>query len=206
MRRRIKIALIIIGSFILILMIWCYFTNGAWWFIYPTNSSPHTLTIVGKSSLERIILRHYVDGKHINDYVLDMKAKLVQYTSQSYGLPKLKEGTVEVTAYWKATDETTDEHLTVTFEKAKDLYNEGLLIYWNIETIGYGSERNHYVYFISGTESISYFKKTGSLELLAWAPSVNAPKPKKFVLRDSAFWPYDSNWKEKNKWEVFSVN
>lgn len=196
MVKQIKIILIVIIGAILILMglIYLYL----YWVILPVNSSSHTLTLVkyGYPNPKRITLRHYVDGEHINDYVLELKEGLRYQMPQSYGLPELKKGMVEVVVELENRVDGSDGSIKVNYEKANNLYKMGLLLYFD-------TDYNQYVHFVSGNERIVYFEKDDSPD---WSLIMDTPPPKRFTPAGMEYAPlFDSNWKEENNWYILPV-
>ena len=210
MNRRMKLILILCGVGIFIAFIFLLYLRRTWVFL-PTKSSSHTLTLVryGYPSPSRITLRHYVDDVPINEYILELKGELWSQVPQSYELPQLNEGMVEINVELKNGIDHSTGSLTINYEEARDLYEKGLLIYFNTAfhsniTIGNFVYYDQYVYFVSKKERISYFEKAGSSE---WVPITNAPPLKKFVREGMGYSPYfGSGWQEKNKWVVMPVN
>ena len=100
------------------------------WTLMPTKSSSHKLSLVLYDRFSfpepSITLRHYVNNEHISDYVLDVKTGVQIQEPQSYTLPELNEGMVEVNIELGGNEEGS---FTITYIKASDLYKRGLLIY-----------------------------------------------------------------------------
>ena len=204
MRQRIKIALIIIGNIVLIMtgLLYLYFS----WVILPVNSSSHRLTLLEEGYyliMNRVTLSHYVDGKHRNDYVLELKTGSGTQKPQSYELPELKEGMVKVTV-----DLEEGGNLITNYVHASNLYEKGLLIWLTTDkgsniTIDGSVYYDQYVCFLSGKERISFCEKAGSTE---WSVVMDAPRPKRVNKKSTTYTIFYTGWKEKNKWEMFSVN
>lgn len=207
MKRRVKIVLILVSSTILIFA--CLFYLYLHWVIVPINSSSRMLTLVkyGTPRPKRIILRNYVADKLINDYELELKESLHYQLPQSYQLPKLKDGTIEVLVEFY--NDGVDSVLKINYKNANVLYKSGLLLYFYTDffsntTPDDSFSHGSYVYFISGNERISYGAKSGFSN---WVPMINAPSPKRFTRVGMEYAPlFDSNWKEENKWKVVPGN
>ena len=208
MRRRIKIALIIIGNIVLIMtgLLYLYF----YWVILPVNSSSHTLTLVkyGYIIPRNIILKHYVNNEQINDYMLELNAALLHQMPQSYGLPKFENGKIEVIVELENGLDGSIANLKMNYKNANELYEKGLLLYFQTDfsssvNINDSIYKNQYIHFISGGERISYLEEAGSPD---WTIVMDAPPPKKFTPTGIGYVYIDSNWKEENKWEIIPVN
>lgn len=197
-----KIILIACGVGVLLILI--AICNNLW-IILPTESSPHTLTFVnyGGCYIDRVTIRHYVNEVHINDYVLELKIGVRYQHSQSYELPQLNEGMIEVNLELMDRADRNDGTITINYDKASDLYEKGLLIYTTTDyksniAIGDFAYYDQYVYFISGKEKTSYFEKAGSSE---WSLTTDSPKLKKFTREEMGYSTFYYGWKE-NEWEV----
>ena len=207
MRHRIKIALIIIGNIVLIMtgLLYLHF----FWVILPVNSSSHTLTLVGYGypHPQKITLRHYIDGEHMNDYVLELKKGLRLQLPQTYGLPRFKTGEIEMIVELENGIDGSVASLKINYETANNLYEKGILVYFYTDLQSFTTNEegsyNQYIHFISGGERISYLEEAGSPD---WTIVMDAPPPKKFTPAETGYVPIDSNWKEENKWEIIPVN
>lgn len=177
--------------------------------IYPTRSSPHTLSIVLYSGFYPnkpvITLKHYVEGIYVADYTLTIENGVQIEEPQSYDLPGLTEGMVEVSIEW---NNEVNSSFTVVYTSAGDLHKRGLLIYLtdNKDKISfdYGKEKyDRYVYFVSGGEERCYFKESTSSE---WSEIMHPPQLKMFPKRfpEKLIIIY-SGWKE-NEWVIEKVN
>lgn len=204
MRKHMKIILVLCCIVVPVISLLCYIYFP--WVSLPTKSLPHTLTLVhnGMPSIERVTLKHYVDGVHVNDYILDLNVEIRYQTSQSYELPQFNEGMVEVDV--GLTYEDTS--LTMSFEDTHNLYESGLLVYTTeipeshitIDGFVYYDE---YVYLIaSGNDKVCYFKEAGSTE---WVAETNVPRPERFVREWMGYSPLYYGWKE-NEWVIVTAD
>jgi len=164
----------------------------------------------GYLSPNKVTLRYYVNNVHTNDYVLELKGELWDRKPQTYELPQLQEGRVEVDVELDDKVSIPPESictLTINYENAQNLYEKGVLIYFSTDlysrtTIGRFVYYDQYVHFISGANRISYIEKAGPPN---WSIIIDAPSPKKITPEGNFYFPYDdSDWKEKNKWVVVS--
>lgn len=175
------------------------------WTLLPTKSTPHTLSITLHTRFignrPTITLMHYVDGLHIADYVLVIENGLHIQEPQSYELPKMTTGTVEVNI---DLGDRANSSLAVCYDEASELYNKGLLIYLTPNDSDYsivdGVEiYDRYVYFVSGEKETCYLKESNAEK---WSLISDPPSLKKFKRNEPA--PHVVNycgWKE-NKWIV----
>jgi hypothetical protein len=166
-----------------------------------------TLVKYGSLSTNRITLRHYVNGVHVSDYVLELKIGLRHQQPQSYDLPQLNEGMVEVNVELVNGMHKYNSSFTINYDKASNLYEKGLLIYTTDDynsntTIGDFIYYDRYIYFKSGEDETSYFEKAGSSE---WSLITDAPQPKRFTRKEMGYSSLYYGWKE-NKWVVSPTN
>ena len=197
-----KIISIAVVAIVLLFMAWRF--NP--WVLLPIKSVPHELTLVnyGGPYMNQIILRHYINGLHINDYVLELKIELWYQKPQTYMLPQLGEGMVEVKVDLKdGIIHDNNRTITVNYAQASYLYEKGLLIYTTDDsnskiTIGDFVYRDQYIYFITGKERQSCIEKAGSTE---WSIITDAPQPKKFTREGMGYSSLYYGWKE-NVWEM----
>lgn len=156
MRRRLWIT--ILGACCVVIA-FIYIALSYPWVIYPTKSSPNKLSIACYSGFwpnkPVITLKHYVNGLHDSDYILDIKNGVHIQEPQSYELPDLDDGIVEVNI--EMGDEMNSS-FKLTYDNAKDLYQRGLLIY----LADYDDNGNQYVYLVSGKETTCYNRSTDS--------------------------------------------
>ncbi|MCD8180677.1 MAG: hypothetical protein LUF26_04275 [Firmicutes bacterium] len=184
--------------------------NSLFW-ITPTRSSSNNLRIVpvDLSRHVTITLKHYVNDVHINDYVLDIKDGIHRQEIQTYDLPQLDEGSVDLTITF---DERIDSEsnvgdvssITAHYSQAQDLYRNGLLIYYTDNDSEHSMvDRKElyeqYVYLVSGTDKKCYTKETISDE---WLTLTDAPAMKIICAKEPApyivGYPY---WKD-NEWVI----
>lgn len=148
----------------------------------------------------KITLKHYINDIHISDYVLDLKNGMGVQQTQSYKLPYLKEGKVEVSV---ELEDDLNSNITITYSQAQDLYEKGLLIYFTDNSSEYSivdgkSIYNRYVYFVSKNTQICYFREAYSSR---WEIIDAAPPLKRFALEQMGYFPNSYEWKE-NEWIV----
>ena len=98
--------------------------------IYPVKSASQELTIVLYSGFYPnrpvITLKHFIDERYIADYVLTIENRIHEQEPQTYALPVLEEGAVEVSI---ELGDRIDSSFTITYNQTADLFNEGMLIY-----------------------------------------------------------------------------
>ncbi len=199
MSRIIKRILIIFGACMFLILFFAIQFDVFSWVFYPTKSSPHELTIVHYSGgygfpyEPTITLKQYVNGSHICDYVLELQNGVFRQEPQSYELPKLDNGKVEVNVKFR---DETNSSVTLAYEDAETFYQNGLLIYLaHFDT--------HHVYFVSGKETTCYNKATDSDEftIATEFPSLRVIPAKE----NPGYYAVYSGWKE-NKWVVEEIN
>lgn len=173
-----------------------------YWIILPTTSSPGTLTLVsyGALSIKKVVIRHFIDREHISDYILELKIGLRHQQPQTYDLPKVSEGSIEVIIEMKDKDSSI---LNCSIDK--EMYENGLLIYL---TEDYNSlividdfvYYDQYVYFVSGKERLSYVRKAGNSK---WMITTEAPSLKgvTYESKGMGYTPVYKEWKT-NEWSV----
>ena len=169
----------------------------------PTHSSSKTLTLAGSSSdIKKITMKHYVDEKLIDEYLLELNVGIGIQSSQSYQLPELNCGKVEVYAEIEYIGDT--KVFTKVFRSdynANDLYKKGLLISTSsdVSTVVDGvSHSDLYVDFLSGKNRVCYCKKAMDSQ---WILLEKAPRLKKFLREEMGHFGLDDGiWKEKNRW------
>ena len=185
-RKKIMIICTIFITFILILYFRIFYLV-----VLPTASSANTLTLVeyGLINPNQVTLKHYVDNAHICDYTLNLKVGLDNQTNHTYELPKFDKGWVEICVKL----ERNEGHINARFEKAADLYKNGLLIYFGGDYAG----TDKYVYFKSGRDNLYFHKKE---EVFDWGPTTDTSALKKIVKQEIGYIPGDYGWKEENKW------
>lgn len=171
----------------------------------PTHSESGKLELAQYLGFtpEKIIVKHYVNNKHVCDYELDLEQCLNAQTSHRYDLPKLMNGSVEICVYgW---GETNNQLITKKYEKASELYLNGLLIYFDRYFYDYSSEGaqsfDDYVYFVSGCNRAN-FVYNGDGE---WSTTNEAPKIRKYVKPDEIGYMAGDNDCGKNKWQKVRV-
>lgn len=202
MRRFTKILLHITCIWLPVVFVMVYYSP---WIYIPTHSSPYTLTLIetGYPSLKRIIVRHYMNNLHIDDYVLDLKIGIRNQKLQKYVLPEISEGEIEIIAVLE--DGVTYENdceLAVKYDDIIELKNKGLLVYLLTDFksgiyIGDFIYYDQFVCFISGEKKTVFVEKAGSSE---WEYITEIPLLKKFVRKTAEYSPIYYGWKE-NKWE-----
>jgi len=180
--------------------------------LYPVKSSSNELTLVLYGGFHPnkpvIILRHYVDERHIADYELEIINGIRIQEPQSYGLPHFSEGTVEVIV--ELSDET-NSRIEVIYSSARDLYANGLLIYLYTDFKNFFVDENRYIFnqyihFVSGSDTITYFlsgenrayylKNASSPE---WSMVVDSPRRRRIPRNETPFLIWYSEWRE-NEW------
>lgn len=193
---------LIIGTFISILAYLYYFYFP--WVILPVKSSPQMLTLVqyGGPYLNKVKLSHYINGVHIDDYVLDLKVAVRHQMPQHHELPQLNEGTVEVSIEAKDSNDGHYFSIKIPRKDVNDLYKKGLLIYLMDDsdtsiTINGFVWHDQYVYFISGDDKICYYEKGNTSE---WS-LVTDTYPPIFTKEEITYSRAYYGWKE-NKWAV----
>ena len=173
--------------------------------IYPIRSSSQTLYVVlfaGYIQPNRpvITLKHYIDSQHVADYVLTIEHGIRPQEPQTYSLPQIKEGAVEVNV--EIGDSLNRSTLT-TYYHANDLYNRGLLIYLNTDFSDYSVVdgkvvREQYIILVSGKDTRSYVNEIYSL---GWSLMTSNPKLERIPLDVTPYLVTYSRWKE-NEWVV----
>jgi hypothetical protein len=170
--------------------------------IYPTKSAPHKLLIVccdpEYPTKPVITLKCYLNGQHISDNTLVIKNGLHLQEPQSYDLPKLENGEVEVNL---ELGDRMHSSFTLTYDNAKDLYEKGLLIYLDLGNHYYNNDQ--FVCFVSGKVTTYYGRATNDEEwsIKKEAPSLKAIPPKE----NPGYAIPNSGWRE-NKWVVNKYN
>ena len=189
-KNRKKIIIILAIVFFALLFGYIYL---AYLVVLPTASSANTLTLVeyGLIDPNQVTLKHYVDNAHICDYTLEIKSGIWNQTAQKYELPKFDKGWIEVCVKL----ERNDGYINARFEKAADLYKNGLLIYFGGDYAG----TDKYVYFKSGRDNLYFHKKE---EVFDWGPTTDTSAFKKIGIQEMGYVSchYDYGWKEENKW------
>ena len=189
-KNRKKIIIILAIVFFALLFGYIYL---AYLVVLPTASSANTLTLVeyGLIDPNQVTLKHYVDNAHICDYTLEIKSSIRNQTAQKYELPKFDKGWIEVCVKL----ERNDGYINARFEKAADLYKNGLLIYFGGDYAG----TDKYVYFKSGRDNLYFHKKE---EVFDWGPTTDTSAFKKIGIQEMGYVSchYDYGWKEENKW------
>lgn len=204
-----KLILILCGVGIFIAFIFLLYLRRTWVFL-PTKSSPRALTFTVYKKDYRtkpvITLRHYVDGMHVCDYTLTIENGVHIEEPQSYALPKIDKGRVEVNINLQ--DE--NGNFTIIYNQADDFYKKGLLIYLtegktdSSSVIYSDTVCDRYVYLVSGEKKICYFKGRDSSE---WSIIMDPLSLKGIKIKELSPAIIDSppKW-EKNEWVVMSVN
>ncbi len=201
----IKRILIIFGVCMFLILFFAIQFDVFSWVFYPTKSSPHELSIVCYSGYyDKLVvsLKQYVDGLHICDYTLEIKDGVNVKEPQSYELPKIDNGRVEVNVeFWDDRNEACD-NITLVYDDAETFCQNGLLIYFTYSNPPYIP----YVYFVSGKETTCYNKTTDSDEFTIETvfPSLLRVIPEKED-PPACYYIYYSGWKE-NKWVVEEIN
>ncbi len=199
MRRR--VVMIIIGACCVVGALIYIALSYPWGIIYPTKSSPHKLSIVIHSgSWENkpiITLKHYVNGLRVSDYILNIKNGVHVQEPQSYELPNLDNGIVEVNI--NLGDEM-NSNFTLTYDNAEELYEKGLLIY----LADYNDNNDLLAYLVSGKETTCYNRAPDYSA--KWVIKAEMPSPKFFPHKEyTAYVSIYSGWKD-NKWVVDDIN
>jgi|GEM_PF-2372460 len=148
------------GVGLVLFVIWLIFFAGFPPINYPTSSSPRMLDLASNGprwNRPVITLRHYIYEKHTADYILTIENGVSAFEPQSYELPDLTEGFVEIVI------EMNDSHksaFTIPKIQADELLRYGLLIYWldirNPNPVDYAFRFDEYVNFIIGERRITY--------------------------------------------------
>jgi hypothetical protein len=149
-----------------------------------------TLARNTRLSTNKITLRHYVNGVHISDYVLELKIGMGIQETREYVLPPLENGKVEVIV---ELEDELNSSVIIVYNQARDLYENGLLIYFtdndSMFSIVNGEYLyDRYVYFASGKEDSCYFREAFSSE---WVVIDNAPPLKRFAREEMGYIPSD---------------
>lgn len=186
------------------------------WTLLPVKSSPHTLSVALNSGwfhdyIPIITLKHYVDGEHTVDYTLTIVNGVHIQDPQKYRLPELGEGRVDVYVKLELESESSKDvpgSFQMTYDNASDLYEKGLLIYFDgdgksavvIDRLSYYGKS---IYLVSGEEKLCYTLGALSAE---WTRITEAPPLNRFQRNQpQPFFVWDSKWKE-NEWVVRDVS
>jgi len=167
--------------------------------VLPTRSSSNNLTIVRYSGgaffpNDPIITLSQDLHSHTIIHTLEIKTSVFAQEPQIYKLPEMQEGAITLNLLWG--DEINSD-FTIKYNDAKQLYNNGLLIYLALFD-------GYYVYFVSGSNVICYSRPRDSSE---WVQNSSPP-------RRRAIEPYhdgaalivvQSDWK-KNQWVTNEYN
>jgi len=160
----------------------------------PTTSTKNRLTIVlyngggGFSPNEPLVtLSQVLYNNNAITHTLEIKNGVHQLEPQSYNLPNLHEGVVTVDILW---GDIIDSSFTLIYDDAIMLYNHGLLIY-----LAYFDD--FYIYFISGSNIISYSRQIESNE---WIHNTNPPRPRKIPQDDESGRIVPRTGWERNYW------
>lgn len=187
---------IIVGACVVVIAFLVVKLDVFSWVFYPTKSSACTLSLVLYSGFfpnkPAITLKCYENGLLIGDYFLEVKKGVYDQEPQSYKLPELDNGTVEVNV---ELGDNLNSSFTLMYDDAEALYQRGLLIYLaNFDT--------PHVYFVSGNETTCYNKATDSGEFTIETdfPSLKAIPAKE----NPGFVAIYSGWKD-NKWVVSEI-
>lgn len=172
------------------------------WVMFPTKSVPHTMTLSRYTYLcaNKITLKHYVNDIHIRNYVLELKVGMGVQGIQSYNLPQLSEGSVEVIV--ELNDELNSS-ITMKYNHAQNLYEKGLLIYFTDNNSEYfivdgKSLYDRYVYFVSNNIKICYYREAFASN---WEIIDDAPPLKIFAKEQMGHFPCANEWKN-NHWVI----
>ncbi len=200
MSRIIKRILIIFGLCMFLILFFAIQFDVFSWVFYPTKSSPRKLSIVCYSGYyDKLVvtLKQYVNGSHVCDYTLEIKDGIQVQEPQSYELPKLENGKVEVSVEFGHNRDERLDNITLVYDDAETFYKNGLLIYF---TYSY----TPYVYFVSGKGTTCYNKATDSKKFTIETafPSLLRVIPDK---ENPGFYTSYSGWKE-NEWVVEEIN
>lgn len=169
--------------------------------IYPTRSTSNTLSFVcydvGYSNKPVITIKHYVNSIHICDYILEIKTGIHIQEPQSYELPELDNGVVEISVEF---DDEINSSFTLTYD-AEDFYQRGILIYTDLGN--HYNNNNQFVCFVSGKETVCYSRATDYDEFTieTGLPSLKAIPAKE----NPGFVSIYSGWKE-NEWVIENNN
>ena len=200
-----KRIVIVVSACVIVIFSLCIAIYLTTWTILPIKSSPHELTVVLYNGFNPnkpvITLSHYEDGVHIADYTLTIETGVHILEPQSYELPEIITGSLELNVKLKS---NIYADFTITFDSAEELYENGLLIYLTdndseYAVVGGIGRYDRYVYFISGEDEMCYFRGRYASE---WECITDAPAPKR--LKREPPMPYVTNycgWKE-NEWVV----
>ncbi|MCL2254248.1 MAG: hypothetical protein FWC09_07365 [Lachnospiraceae bacterium] len=223
MDKQIKIIFILCS--IVIIIITLIIIKGLFFpVIYPTKSSPQklTLAIYRNPYINRpiVTLKHYINEQHIADYILTIENGVKVYEPQSYILPKLNEGVVEVNI--ELGDEINSSFI-ISDIQANELFNDGFLIYlysdhrnrfynesmnliFHEQYVNFIFGSNRIVYYLSGENRASgyYMLDTGNWGWTdeaypEWTIVTNSPRLKKLPHDIKYYSKWYSGWKE-NKW------
>jgi len=196
-----------------------------WFFplIYPTRSSPQQLSLVHEGDYSNrpiITLSHYIDKRHIADYILTIENGIRGWEPQVYTLPNLNGGTVEINV---ELGDKLNSNFTLSRVQASELLKKGLLIYVTSDNNSITREgivfRDHYVHFIIGNNRTIYYLSgeeiaagysfditdgtlvTTVIRNLEWTIVPDAPQLKKFLSGSELdyYSRWYSGWKE-NEW------
>jgi hypothetical protein len=144
--------------------------------------------------------------EHIVDYTLTIVNGVHIQDPQRYKLPELKGGRVEVYVKLESS-KYTNGVFTIAYDNASDLYEKGLLIYFDGDgqsaiVIDHLSYYGNSIYLVSGDKKIGY-----TLGALAeeWTRIADLPQLNKFQRNQpQPFFVWDSKWRE-NEWVVRNV-
>ena len=173
--------------------------------ILPTESNANKLTLVeyGGPFLEKITITHFTDETKLSEYVLALDAPVGLQVPQTYELPKLKNGAVEVIVNFEDSVVGGSGSLNVKYDNADLAFENGILIYTANDnstyvTINGSVYCDQYIFFISGENKTAFVKYAGADN---WEQNNNfsALEAKTKVFQESYF-PEDDLWKKKNKW------
>lgn len=169
--------------------------------IYPTKSSPHMLSIVGYDVVypnKPVITLKYVNNLQIKENILEIKNGVQTREPQTYVLPKIDNGKIEVKVELGDIKNST---FILNYDNAEDLYQRGLLIY--LDLANHFSNNAQFVCLVSGQVTTCYSRVTAFDE---WTNSTKIPSLKTIPPREP---PPDvvvySGWKE-NKWAANDNN
>jgi len=180
--------------------------------IYPIRSSYGELTLVLHGGFHpnspTVTFRHYEEGQYISSYVLVIENGIRIQEPQTYRLPELADGTVEVTINL---GEDVNSSISIANLHARDLYEAGLLIYlytnFNdciiIDGVYFCNRYIHFItgryrttFFLSGEDRANYLRNGHSLE---WSIVTNAPRLRRLPDYTAPFLVQYSGWRE-NEW------
>lgn len=190
-----KAVIIIIGIICLLLLIGYISITFV---ILPVNSVCNKLLLLnhGGPYMNQITLNHYINDRSINSYILDLIVEPRYQIPQEYEIPQLENGSVEIIV-----DCVYDESFFLKYDDAKELYENGLLIYTmsdfntTIEIDGIVSY-DRYMYFRSGKNQKTFVQKAGTTE---WIVVDDPPKLKKFEREWKGYSPIPY---EENRWSI----